>query len=77
MVGLTGTVEASHGKRGTVFVRGERWDAEFLGDVGVGDEVKVVSVSGLKLGVERVTAGGERTTMGGERATEDDNAQAG
>jgi len=57
LVGLTGTVEVSGGKRGTVFVRGERWDAEFIGDVSAGDEVRVVYVRGLKLGVERVAAG--------------------
>ncbi len=57
LVGLTGTVEEARGKRGTVFVRGERWDAEFLGEAGVGDEVRVVSVRGLRLSVERVAAG--------------------
>ena len=59
LVGLTGTVEVSHGKRGTVFVRSERWDADFLGEVAAGDEVRVVSVKGLKLGVERVTSSGD------------------
>jgi membrane protein implicated in regulation of membrane protease activity len=59
LVGLIGTVEVSHGRRGTVFVRGERWDAEFVGEAGVGNEVRVVSVEGLKLGVERITSGGD------------------
>ena len=54
LLGLTGTVEASYGKRGTVFVRGERWDADFVGEASAGDEVRVVSVTGLRLRVERV-----------------------
>ena len=54
LVGLTGTVEVSHGKRGTVFVRGESWNADFLDEVAVGDEVRVVSVVGLRLAVERI-----------------------
>ena len=59
LVGLTGMVEVSQGKRGTVFVRGERWDAEFLGAADVGDEVRVVSVKGLKLVVERIAPAGD------------------
>jgi membrane protein implicated in regulation of membrane protease activity len=66
LVGLTGTVEVSHGKRGTVFVRGERWDAEFAGEASVGDEVRVVSVKGLKLGVERTASGGDVTSGGAD-----------
>jgi membrane-bound ClpP family serine protease len=58
LVGLTGTVEVSYGKRGTVSVRGERWDADFLGDAAAGDEVKVVSVRGLRLDVERIGTAG-------------------
>jgi membrane protein implicated in regulation of membrane protease activity len=59
LVGLTGTVEVSHGKRGTVYVRGERWDADFLEDANVGDEVRVVSVRGLRLAVERTGTGAD------------------
>ncbi len=57
LVGLTGTVDVSYGKRGTVSVRGERWDADFLGDAAAGDEVRVVSVRGLRLAVERIGTG--------------------
>jgi membrane protein implicated in regulation of membrane protease activity len=53
LVGLTGTVVSSSGQRGRVFVRGEDWNAEFLGDAIAGDEIRVVCVKGLTLGVER------------------------
>ncbi len=57
LVGLTGTVEVSLGKRGVVFVRGERWDADFLVEASAGDEVKVACVKGLRLTVERTGTG--------------------
>ena len=65
LVGLTGTAGVSHGKRGTVFVRSERWDADFLGEVSAGDDVRVVSVKGLRLVVERTGTGGDAPSDSG------------
>ena len=52
LVGSTGVVVASQGKRGKVMVRGEHWDAEFTDDVKPGDEIHVSAVKGLTLVVE-------------------------
>jgi len=52
LVGATGVVVASQGKRGKVMVRGEHWDAEFTEDLKPGDEIRVSAVKGLTLVVE-------------------------
>jgi membrane-bound ClpP family serine protease len=54
LVGLTGTVASVTGKKGKVFVRGENWDAEFLGELHPGDTIRVSEVRGLNLVVEPV-----------------------
>jgi len=55
MVGETGVVKevSLSGEQGKVLTHGELWAAHFLRPVAVGDRVKVVSVEGLVLFVEK------------------------
>jgi len=53
LVGATGVVVASQGRRGKVMMRGEHWDAEFTDDLKPGDEIRVSALKGLTLVVER------------------------
>jgi len=64
LVGATGVVVASQGKRGKVMVRGEHWDAEFTEDLKPGDEIRVSAVKGLTLVVEssKEQSGDEKRT---------------
>jgi membrane-bound ClpP family serine protease len=56
MIGLGGIVIESLQPQGTVRVKGEYWKARSVeGDIGVGEEVEVVRVTGLKLEVKRKT----------------------
>lgn len=54
MIGVTGTITEPLKPEGTVRVKGEYWSARSVeGDIGVGEEIEVVSIEGLKLGVRR------------------------
>jgi membrane-bound ClpP family serine protease len=54
MVGLHGEVLQPLTPTGTVIVKGERWKAKSVDDVGVGEDVEVVGMEGLTLKVVRL-----------------------
>lgn len=53
LVGETGVARSDIGRAGTVFVRGEFWNAESDEAIAVGERVEVVAVDGLRLKVRR------------------------
>ena len=52
MIGQVAQVKQWSGTRGKVFVHGELWQAESDAPLKPGDEVLIVSINGLKLGVK-------------------------
>lgn len=57
LVGLLGTARTEIDPRGKVFVHGEYWEARAREPIAEGARVRVVSVEGLTLEVERVASG--------------------
>jgi membrane-bound serine protease (ClpP class) len=60
LVGLLGTARTEIDPRGKVFVHGEYWEARAREPIAEGARVRVVSVEGLTLEVERVASGPTR-----------------
>ncbi len=59
VIGLAGRAETSIAYEGTVFVRGELWQARSSSEISRGERVRVIGVDGpaLRLIVERYDAG--------------------
>jgi membrane-bound serine protease (ClpP class) len=53
LVGLVGRAESALEPEGSVFVRGEYWNARADGDVAAGEAVEVTAVEGMRLRVRR------------------------
>jgi membrane-bound serine protease (ClpP class) len=67
LVGEIGVVRTRLAPRGQIFLRGELWNAEGEGEVGVGESVRVTGMDGLTLRVVPVqpaTTTSESVAMG-------------
>jgi membrane-bound serine protease (ClpP class) len=68
LVGAIGEARTDLKPRGSVFVEGERWEAEAqAGEISAGERVRVLAADGFTLLVERVTE--RRSVVGAERRT--------